>query len=94
MILEWDPAKDVINIAKHGLSLIDAKLVYDAPYKITVSSPQQGEDRQMDIALVETVGIVLVLVYVARGPTLRAISLRRASKAERRFYVETRNKAQ
>ncbi len=92
--LEYDPGKDAANLAKHGLSLTDAKLVYDAPNKVTVCSPQRGEQRQMDIALVDMVSVVLVLIYVIRGQTLRAISLRRASKAERRFYVETLNESQ
>ncbi len=89
MRLEYDLGKDAANISKHGLSLVDAKLVYDAPSKVTVCSSQYSEERQVDIAPVETAGVVLVLVYVIRGQTLRAISLRRASRAERRFYVET-----
>jgi len=42
----------------------------------------------MDVALVEVAGVVLVLVYVMRQPdTVRAISLRRASKQERTLYA-------
>ncbi|MBL8503881.1 MAG: hypothetical protein JNL78_10615 [Rhodocyclaceae bacterium] len=41
----------------------------------------------MDIALVEVMnGVVLALVYVLRGKEVRAISLRRASKTERKLY--------
>jgi uncharacterized DUF497 family protein len=79
MELEFDPAKDAANIAKHGLSLADAMLVYEAENKLTLQSSRQGEDRLMDVALVEVAGVVLVLVYVVRGDTLRAISLRRIS---------------
>ena len=43
----------------------------------------------IDIALVEAVGVVLVLVYVLRDPDeVRAISMRRASKQERTLYVK------
>ena len=42
----------------------------------------------MDVALVEVAGVVLVLVYVLREPDeARAISLRRASKQERKLYA-------
>jgi len=68
--------------------LADAGWVYDAPYKVTILVPRSGEDRRMDIARVHRMQAVLVLVYVIRGDVLRAISLRRASKAERRFHHE------
>lgn len=86
MKIEFDPGKDAANIAKHGLSLADASWVYHAPDKLTLSSPKRGEDRRLDVALVEAIGVVLALVYVERGDTVRAISLRRASRAERKLY--------
>jgi uncharacterized DUF497 family protein len=86
--LEFDPAKDAANIAKHGISLADSMLVYEAPNKVTIESPRNGETRLMDVAMVEVAGIVLVLVYVIRGNVVRAIALRPASEAERRLYEE------
>ena len=86
MKIIYDETKRQINLAKHGLDLADAALVYEAPNKITLSSPRQDEERLMDVALVEVMGVVLVLVYVERGEHVRAISLRRASKQERKRY--------
>ena len=86
-MIVYDEAKRQANLAKHGLDLADAGLVYDAPNKITLCSPRQGESRLMDVAMVEIVGIVLVLVYVERDQDIRAISLRRASKLERKHYA-------
>ena len=84
----FDSAKNVANIVKHGLSLSDAPLVFDAPDKLTLKSVTGNEARLMDVALVEIAGIVLVLVYVMRTPNqVRAISLRRASKQERKLYA-------
>lgn len=89
MNLTFDPAKDAVNIIKHGLSLADALLVFDAPNKLTLQSTRQDEVRLMDIAMVEVAGVVLVLVYVMRQPDeVRAISLRRASKQERTLYAK------
>jgi uncharacterized DUF497 family protein len=89
MKLTFDPDKDATNITKHGLSLADALLVFDAPEKLTLESIRQDETRLMDIAMVEVEGVVLVLVYVMRQPDeVRAISLRRASKQERTLYAK------
>ena len=62
MPFEFNPDKDTANITKHGLSLADAWLVYEAPNKITVESRRSGEVRRVDVALVEVVGVVLALV--------------------------------
>jgi uncharacterized DUF497 family protein len=89
MRFTFDPDKEVINLGKHGLSLADAPLVFNAPNKLTLQSPQKGEARLLDIAMVEIAGVVLALVYVMREPDeVRAISLRRASKQERKRYAE------
>lgn len=89
MKLTYDPNKDTANIAKHGLSLADALIVFDAPDKLTLTSPKGDEARLMDVAMVVVAGVVLVLVYVMREPDeLRAISLRRASKQERTLYAK------
>lgn len=85
-MITYDEAKRQANLAKHGLDLADAALVYDAPNKVTLASTRNDEVRLVDIAMVEVMGVVLVLVYVEHGDAVRAISLRRASKAERRVY--------
>ena len=95
MKFTFDPDKDAANIAKHGLSLADAPLVFEATHKLTLESPQNGEVRLMDVALVDVAGVVLVLVYVLREPDeVRAISLRRASKQERTLYAENNHQTQ
>ena len=69
MQLTFDPRKDTANIQKHGLSLSDAPLVFNAPNKLTLESTRADETR-----LVEVAGVVLVRVYVMRDPNeVRAI---------------------
>ena len=87
MKLVFDPKKDVLNVFKHGISLDQASLAFNNPNKITLESDRQGENRLMDIAIVELNGVVLVLVYVLREESIRPISLRRASKGERSLYA-------
>ena len=48
---------------------------------------RQNEDRLLDIAMVEVMGVVLVRVYVESDQDVRAISLRLASKQERKHYA-------
>ena len=89
MQFTFDPRKDAANIVKHGLSLSDAPLIFNAPNKLTLESARANEARLMDVALVEVIGMVLVLVYVMRNPDeVRAISLRRGSKQERKLYAQ------
>lgn len=40
MQFTFDPLKDVANLLKHGLSLADAPLVFNAPNKLTLTSPK------------------------------------------------------
>ena len=89
MRVTFDSRKDAANFLKHGLSLNDAPLVFNAPNKLTLESHRGDEARLMDVALVEMAGVVLVLVYVMRDPgEVRAISLRRASRQERTLHAE------
>ncbi len=86
----FDPSKDELNVRKHGISLDQASVVFNHPNKITLTSVREGEDRSVDITLVEIHGVVLVLVYVIRSEdTVRPISLRRASRAERTLYANS-----
>lgn len=89
---EWDEAKRKKNLAKHGLDFLDADLVHESPTRITVPAPSKdGELRWADLAVVRT--HVLVLIYVWRGKAIRCISLRRASRKERRYYHEATDHA-
>lgn len=62
MQFTYDPLKDAANKLKHGLSLSDAPLVFNAVNQLTIESHKQGEARLMDMAMVEVAGVVLVLV--------------------------------
>jgi uncharacterized DUF497 family protein len=89
-VYAWDEDKREANLMKHGLDFVDAYLVFENPAKVTFPSPQRGENRRVDIALVEFAGRVLALVYVERGGDIRVILFRVASRVERRMYGEAR----
>jgi uncharacterized DUF497 family protein len=51
MRFTFDPCKDGANIIKHGLSLSDAPLVFNAVDKLTIESTRGDEARLMDVAM-------------------------------------------
>jgi hypothetical protein len=58
--------------------------------KLTIPSNYASEQRWIDIAPVGGELVVLTLVYTYREERVRIISLRKASKQERRLYNENR----
>jgi uncharacterized DUF497 family protein len=83
-MIVWDERKRLANLAKHGLDFSDAWRVYDNEAKLTLESPRKGEDRKLDLATVDNV--MLAFIYTERRNVVRAISLRRASRTERRIH--------
>ena len=74
------------NLEKHGLDFADAHLVYENPGKVTLPTTYSIEKRWQDVAIVETHGATLVLIYTIRDTTVRVVSFRRASREERKSY--------
>ncbi len=87
-MIVWDEKKRKSNVVKHGLDFEDAYLVYDNPDKVTFSFWRNGEDRKLDVAIVETAGRCLAFVYVRRNDNIRAISFQVAPRRERRTYEQ------
>jgi len=88
MRYEWDERKREANLRKHGLDFVRAYLVFETALKTTVevTRAQDQEPRFADFAEVD--GVVLKLVYTMRAAAVRCISLRPASKRERKAFYE------
>ena len=85
---DWDPQKELINISKHGISFAKAILIFSGPIVSAVDSRRDyGEVRRTSIGQIDRT-IVVVVVHTDRHGTIRIISARRASQAERRKYFE------
>ncbi|NOX62633.1 MAG: BrnT family toxin [Chloroflexi bacterium] len=84
---EWDEAKALTNMHKHGVSFEEAITVFGDPNAITIFDEAHSahEDRFIDIGL-SISGRVLVVVYTERGQRIRLISCRKATPNERRQY--------
>jgi uncharacterized DUF497 family protein len=86
---EWDPRKAVANLRKHGVSFEEAASAFGDPLSLTIPEPgsRPGERRFVLLGLSEAQRL-LVVVHVERGDTLRVISARPATRAERMSYEE------
>jgi len=87
MLIEFDPAKDALNRAKHGISLGDAALVnWDAAITWMDERVEYGEARMSGLGLIGS--RLFHIAFVERKGIRRVISLRKANKREVKTYVD------
>ena len=88
MRIEFDPAKDEANRAKHGVSLALAlELDWEAAL-VWVDTRFKYEELRM-IALAPKTETLYYVAFVERGAARRIISLRRANRREVSHYVKS-----
>ncbi len=84
MLIEFDPAKDAANIAKHGVSLARAADL-EIIAVLEDDRAEYGETRYRAWGLID--GAAHCLAFADRNGSIRAISLRRAHQKEMKRYV-------
>lgn len=84
MEIEFDPAKDEANLVKHRISL--ARATDLDPIEYIDDSHLYDEPRYRLIGYID--GRLHILAAVDRGEVVRAISLRPATKMEKRRYEQ------
>lgn len=88
MRIEFDPAKDSANQAKHRVSLaLAGELDWEAALVWVDDRFEYAELRM--IALAPKTNILYYVAFVVRGTARRIISLRRADRREVKHYVES-----
>lgn len=87
MEFEWDEAKRLANLDKHGIDFLDVEEVFDGD-TVTVEDDRYpyGEPRFVTFGCLQ--GRVVAVVYTDRGEAMRLISVRKATKYEQRTYYE------
>ena len=85
MEFEWDEAKRLANLRKHGIDFIDVPGVFDGGI-VTVEDDRfsYGERRFITLGLLQ--GRVVVIVHTEQEDCIRIISARKATKYEQRTY--------
>jgi len=82
---EFDPDKDRANLAKHGVSLIlGAAVLENLAGQIMDDRRDYGELRLNAFGIVA--GRLFVCTYTKRNDVVRIISVRRASRKERKLW--------
>lgn len=86
---EWDEFKADSNEPKHGVSFEEAATLFEDPLSITIRDEAHSglEERFVDIGESSS-GRLLIVVYTERDETIRIISCRPATSAERRAYEQ------
>lgn len=87
-MIEYDPVKNEDNIAKHGLPLDFAELVFDGPFIEEEDERQDySETRFIATGPIEHFGDrVFVVIYTWREGIRRIISFRKANDREVKKY--------
>ena len=85
MTIDFDPAKDAANLAKHGVPLARAADLDLATAFVRPDDRRDyGEPRWRAYGMIE--GRMHMLAFTVRDGALRAISLRKANAKERRRH--------
>ena len=91
---DWDPAKALSNLRKHGVSFDQAATVFLDALALTVydATSSQDEERWFTLGF-DAGGKLLAVAHIYQDietahARVRIISARPASKRERRYYEE------
>ena len=82
---EWDEAKRLTNLEKHGVDLLAAAGMFEG--RVLIQRDQRrdyGEDRFRAVG--DVMGMVCVLVFTRRGNRIRLISAWRAGRDVKARY--------
>jgi uncharacterized protein len=87
-IFQWDDAKAIANVERHGVAFEAAREAFKDPFALewVDESQNYGEHRFTVIGMAEN--HLLVIAYTMRGESVRIISARLAEPFERRRYHE------
>lgn len=81
---EWDPAKNISNVRKHGLSFEEAASIFSGP---VLTGPDDGADevREKSFGLLGGT-VVACVIHTERNGKIRIISARKATATERKHF--------
>jgi len=82
---KWDENKRQINLRKHGIDFIEAHEIFKNPLLSKIDTRYYGEERWIGLGI--THRCVILAVYAEQNEeTIRIISIRKATKPERKTY--------
>lgn len=84
----FDPAKDLENRRKHGVSLAEGDGVLSDPLALTIEDDSAEGERRFVTVGANSFGALMVVVFTDRDGDPRLISVRKATSRERRTYAK------
>jgi uncharacterized DUF497 family protein len=90
--VEWDPAKDRENQAKHGISFDELRPLFEGDQDyLVIYDEEHSEDEDRFLAIGPISRGVVVVVHTEPGDdVIRIISARMATRAEEQLFYEHR----
>jgi len=83
---EWDSKKAAVNLRKHDVSFELACESFFDPFICYLDDEIVGSELRERIVGLTTTWLLLYIVYVMRDESIRIISARTVTKAEREIY--------
>jgi uncharacterized DUF497 family protein len=86
---EWDPAKALRNVHKHGVSFTEASTAFSDEHALLLDDPDSAGDEERYVLLGLSSALELLVVvhcYHDEDRTIRLISARKATRTERARY--------
>ena len=84
MKFEWDPNKNLSNLAKHGIDFEAARNLWLDENRVEIWAPRPVEDR--GIIIVKYQEKLWTAIFTLREDVIRIISVRRARRKEAKLY--------
>jgi uncharacterized DUF497 family protein len=89
LIFEWDPNKAKKNIKIHGISFDEASTAFKDTLSLTIYDPLHSDEEDRFIVIGNSCkNRLLIIVHTVRGIKISIISVRKATKKERKQYEE------
>ena len=89
---EWDDAKDAANFEKHRVRFEEAITAFDDPFALVAFDDEHSHAQAREILIGRATRGVLVVVFTIRvDDEVRIISARKATRAERVRYEQSKD---
>ncbi|HEX3651898.1 MAG TPA: BrnT family toxin [Rhizomicrobium sp.] len=89
----WDDAKRELNLAKHGYDFPDTGEVFDGRFAVTRLDDRFDYGERRYNMLAELHGRIVNVTFAPRAGKAHLISVRPASREERKVYDERKKRA-
>jgi uncharacterized DUF497 family protein len=83
---EWDVANEA-HATRHGFTVAQIEAALNDPFGVDLTATASDQPNFGWVGMTDT-GAILAIIYTFRGRRVRPFSARKASRAERRLWME------